>query len=209
MARPPSGADLKLKAAGRKLLQENGLTGLSVREVCRLTGINTGMFHYYFGSKEEFMQTVLKEVYAEFMLKLRTETAATGSPREKMKGVLIAVGRFACEIRKAAPMLLADLTHGKKEALLFLSGNFTEHLKHLAALAEECRPRSAVKGHSVAYIVSALMPVMVFPVIMIGIMERNSVKTVAGMKMEEILGEFLSDEGLADRAEIALRGVGL
>jgi len=209
MGRPASGTDLKLKAAGRRLLVENGITGLSVREACRLAGINTGMFHYYFGSKDEFIKTILKEIYAEFMLKLRLETAVAGGSREKLKSTLVAVGKFAREIRKVAPMLLADMAHGNKAAFLFLSGNFTEHVKYLSALAKECRPRSAVKGHSIPYIVGALLPVLVFPVIMGGVMERNGVKDVGGVKMEDLLEEFLSDEGIAGRAEIALRGIGL
>ena len=209
MGRPASGTDLKLKAAGRRLLVENGITGLSVRQACRLAGVNTGMFHYYFGSKEEFIKTILKEIYAEFMLKLRSGTAVAGGPREKLKTTLVEVGYFAREIRKVAPMLLADMAHGKKEAFHFLSGNFTEHVKYLSALVKECRPRSAVKGHSIPYIVGALIPVMVFPVIMGGIMERNGVKDLGGIKMKDLLDEFLSDEGIAGRAEIALRGIGL
>jgi len=209
MGRPASGTDLKLKVAGRRLLAENGITGLSVRQACRLAGVNTGMFHYYFGSKEEFIRTILKEIYAEFLLKLRSETAAAGGPREKLKSTLVEVGKFAREIRKTAPMLLADMAHGKKEAFLFLSGNFTEHIKYLSALAKECRPRSAVKGHSIPYIVGALIPVMVFPVIMGGVMERNGVKDLAGVKMKDLAGEFLSDEGITARAEIALRGIGI
>ena len=209
MGRPASGTDLKLKAAGRRLLREHGITGLSVRQTCRLAGVNTGMFHYYFGSKEEFTRTILKEMYAEFMLNLRSEAAVAGTPREKLKSTLAAVGRFAREIRKAAPMLLADMAHGNKEAFLFLSGNFTEHIKYLSALAKECRPRSAVRGHSIPYIIGALIPVMVFPVIMGGIMERNGVKAPGGVKMADLLEEFLSDEGITGRAEIALRGIGL
>ncbi len=209
MSRPSSGTDIKLKSAGRRLLQEKGITGLSVREACRLAGINTGMFHYYFGSKDEFIKTILKEMYADFMVKLRSEAAVAGGPREKLKGALVAVGNFAREIRKAAPMLLADLAHGKKEAFLFLSGNFTGHIRYIAELAGECRPRSAVKEHSIPYIVGALIPVMVFPVIIGGIMERNGVNALVGIKMEDLLEEFLSEEGIRGRAEIALRGIGL
>ena len=209
MSRPTSGTDLKIKAAGRKLLQEKGLAGLSVRGTCRLAGVNTGMFSYYFGSKEEFVQIILKETYAEFMLKLHSEATVAGEPREKLKGALVEVGKFARELRKALPMLLADLAYGKREAFIFLSGNFTEHIGHIAALAQQCRPRSAVREHSIPYIVGALLPVMVFPVFMSGIMERNGVKALAGIKMEDLLQEFFSDEGIAGRAEIAMRGVGL
>lgn len=209
MGRPPSGTDLKLKAAGRHLLREKGITGLAVREVCRRAGVNTGMFHYHFGSKEEFLQAVLKEMYAEFMVHFKAGVSAGGTPRERLKNALIEVGRFALSMRRIAPMLLADLAHGNKEAFAFVSGNFTEHIRHITALAEECRPASAVKGHSLPFIVAALVPVMIFPMVVGGIMERNGVRAVGGMKLEKLREEMFSEEGIAGRAEIALRGIGI
>lgn len=209
MARPSSGTDLKLKNAGRRLLLEKGITGLSVREACRVAGVNTGMFHYYFGSKEEFLQAVLREMYAEFLLNFKAGVSAAGTPRQKLKSALIEVGRFALGMRKAMPMFFADMLYGKKEAFAFFSGNFTEHIRYMAALAEECRPASAVKAHSVPFMIGSLIPVMVFPMLAGGILERNGVKSLGGLPAEKLLGEFFSDEGIADRAEIALRGVGL
>lgn len=209
MARPSSGTDIKLKKAGRRLLQEKGITGLSVREACRLAGVNTGMFHYYFGSKEEFLQAILKEMYAEFMVHFKAGVSAGGTPRERLKNALIEVGRFAMGMRRIAPMLFADLAHGKKEAFAFVSGNFTEHIRHIAALAEECRPLSAVKGHSLPFVIAALVPIMVFPVILGGVLERNGVKSLGGLSVARLGGEFFSDAGIAERAEIALRGIGL
>lgn len=209
MARPPSGTDLKLKAAGRKLLQAKGITGLSVREACREAGVNTGMFHYYFGSKEEFLKAVLKEMYAEFMVNFKAGVSAAGAPRDRLKTALIEVGKFALRIRHAAPMIFADLAHGKREAFEFVSGNFTEHVRHIAALAEECRPASAVKGRSVPFMMLGMIPVMIFPVLIGGVMERNGVKTVGGRPLEKLREEIFSEEGIAERAEIALRGIGL
>jgi AcrR family transcriptional regulator len=209
MARPPSGTDLKLKAAGRKLLQEKGITGLSVREACRVAGVNTGMFHYYFGSKDEFLKAVLKEMYAEFMLNFKVGVAVGGTPRARLKNALLEVGKFARSIRSAAPMLFADVAYGKKEAFAFVSGNFTEHIRHIAALAEECRPGSAVKERSVPFIIAALVSVMIFPVLIGGVMERNGVKELAGRDIESLRAELFSDTGIAERAEIAVRGIGL
>ncbi len=209
MARPSSGTDIKLKNAGKRLLAEKGITGLSVREACRLAGVNTGMFHYYFGSKEEFLRAVLKEIYSEFIAHFKAGVSAAGTPRERLKKALIEVGRFAQGMRRIAPMLFADLAHGKKEAFAFVSGNFTEHIRCIAALAAECRPSSAVKGHSLPFIIAALVPVMVFPVILGGILERNGVRSLGGASLEKLGGEFFSEEGLAERAEIALRGIGI
>lgn len=209
MSRPPSGTDLKLKAAGRKLLQAKGITGLSVREACREAKVNTGMFHYYFGSKEEFLKAVLKEMYAEFMVNFKAGVSAAGTPRDRLKNALMEVGKFALSMRRAAPMIFADLAHGKKEAFDFVNANFTEHVRHIAALAEECRPASAVKERSIPFLMLAMIPVMIFPVLMAGVMERNGVKALGGRSLEKLREEFFSEAGIAERAEIALRGIGL
>ena len=209
MARPASGTDTKLKAAGRRLLLEKGITGFGVREACRLAVVNTGMFHYYFGSKEEFLHAVLKEMYGEFMVNFKAGVSAGGTPRARLKNALIEVGRFALGMRRAAPMLFADMLHGKKEAFAFFSGNFTEHIRHIAALAEECRAASAVKGRSVPFVIAALLPVMIFPMLAGGIVERNGLKSLGGLPVEELREEIFSEEGIAERAEIALRGIGL
>ncbi|MFA6435120.1 MAG: TetR/AcrR family transcriptional regulator [Elusimicrobiales bacterium] len=209
MARPPSGTDLKLKSAGRKLLQEGGITGLSVRGACRLAGVNTGMFHYYFGSKDEFLKAILKEIYAEFMLNFKAGVSVGGSPRARLKNALVEVGRFARGVRKAAPMLFADLAYGNEEAFVFISGNFTEHIREIAALAEECRPQSAVKDRSVPFVISALVSVMIFPVLMGGVLERNGVKKLLDRSLADLREEMFSDAGITGRAEIAVRGIGL
>lgn len=209
MARPPSGTDLKLKAAGRKLLQEKGITGLSVREACRVAGVNTGMFHYYFGSKEEFMKTILKEIYAEFMLNFKAGVFAAGTPRVRLKNALQEVGKFARSVRNTAPMIFADMAHGNRNAFTFVSGNFTEHIRYIAALAEECRAGSAVKAWSNPFIIAALVSVMIFPVLIGGVMERNGVKKIGGRSLAGLREEMFSDAGIAERAEIAVRGIGL
>ena len=209
MARPPSGTDLKLKAAGHKLLQENGITGLSVRGACRVAGVNTGMFHYYFCSKDEFLKAVLKEMYADFMLDFKAGISVAGTPRARLKNALIEVGKFALGVRNAAPMIFADLAHGKKEAFTFVKGNFTEHIQHIAALAEECRPVSSVKKRSIPFLIAAMKPVMIFPLLIGGVMERNGVKKIYGRSLADLREELFSDAGIAERAEIALRGIGL
>jgi len=209
MARPPSGTDLKLKAAGKKLLQDKGITGLGVREACRLAGVNTGMFHYYFGSRDEFLKAILKEMYAEFMLSFKAGVSVTGTPRVRLKNALIEVGKFAHGVRNAAPMIFADLAHGRKEAFAFVSGNFTGHLRHIAALVRECRPESAIRGRSIPFMLAALLPIMIFPVLIGGVMERNGVKNIGGQSLKKLREEMFSDTGIAERAEMAVRGIGL
>lgn len=208
MARPPSGTDIRLKKAGKELLQEKGLAGFSVREACRQAGVNTGMFRYYFGSKEEFLQTLLKEIYADFLEHFNA-AAAAGTPRERLKSALVELGRFALGMRRVAPLIFADLSYGRKEAFAFARDNFTAHIGQLGLLAAECAPASALKGHSMPFLIAALAPVMIFPVLMASLLERNGVKAVGPFRLEALREELFSEDGLDERAEIALRGIGL
>ena len=210
MPRPASGADKKLLKAGIQLVRLKGFYGLTVREACRLAGVNTGIFHYYFGSKNEFAKAVLKRLYSEFMLKFRAGAAEGDTPRDRLKNALIEVGKFARDVRNSAPLLFADMAYGKKETFRFLSGNFTGHIKLIASLTAECRPASSVNERSIPFIMSTLLPTMVFPVIVSGILARNGVRTLGAFgPSRTIEEEVISDAGIALRAEIAIRGLGL
>lgn len=209
MSRPASGADLKLLGAGAALVRRKGLHGLTVREACRLAGVNTGMFHYYFGSKDEFVKAVLKELYAKFMLKFRAGAAAGGTPRERLKNALMEVGKFVRDIKNTAPLIFADMAYGKKETFRFLSGNFTVHLQLIAGLLAECLPAGPLKERSVPFLMAAIIPVMVFPAIVTGTLARNGVKKFGAFELYRIEAEILSDAGIEERAEIAVRGIGL
>lgn len=132
-----------------------------------------------------------------------------GTPRARLKRALVEVGKFARGLRRAAPMIFADLAYGNKEAFAFFGSNFTEHVRHLASLAAECRAGSALSGRSVPFMIVSLLPVMIFPVLMAGVLERNEVRSVGGRKLEEFAEEVFSDAGVEERAETALRGIGL
>jgi AcrR family transcriptional regulator len=167
------------------------------------------MFHYYFGSKDEFLKAILKEMYAEFMLSFKTGVAVAGTSRDRLKNALTEIGKFARSVRGAAPMIFADLAYGNKEAFAFFRGNFTEHISHVMALARECRPGSSVESRSIPFVIAALVPVMIFPTLIGGVMEKNGVTEIGGQSLESLKAEIFSDPGIAERAEIALRGIGL
>ncbi len=65
MPRPSQQIDQALLASGRELLPALGCAGLSVRAVAAHAGVAPGMFHYHFGSKREFLRTLLSGLYEE------------------------------------------------------------------------------------------------------------------------------------------------
>ena len=137
------------------------------------------------------------------MLRFYSGQVPGKSPREKVRNVLIAVGRYARDqYRCAAADKRPEAPVGT--AVDLLSGRtFTEHVKLLAVLAGECRPQSALRTHSIPFLVENLISVMVFPNAM-----RQTVEGTP-MELKAVEEETFSDEGIAVRADIALRGFGL
>ena len=60
--RPSRNLDRALLAAGRELFPSRGCPGLTVREVAEAAGVNLGMFHYHFKSREAFLRALLQSV---------------------------------------------------------------------------------------------------------------------------------------------------
>ena len=70
MSRPSRNVDALLLRAGRELYPETGAAGLSIRKVAERAGVNLGMFHYHFRTKEAFVRQLLQAL-AGWTLRLR------------------------------------------------------------------------------------------------------------------------------------------
>jgi AcrR family transcriptional regulator len=65
MPRPSQNLDLALLQAGHALFPDAGCARLSVRAVAAAAGVNVGMFHYHFRSKDDFLRALLAQVYED------------------------------------------------------------------------------------------------------------------------------------------------
>ena len=85
MARPSRNLDRALLAAGRELLPARGCAGLSVREVAEAAGVNLGMFHYHFKTREAFLRALLQSLYEEMFSQLSFQGSADWGPLENLR----------------------------------------------------------------------------------------------------------------------------
>ena len=102
MPRPSRNLDRALLAAGRALLPQRGCAGLSVREVAEAAGVNLGMFHYHFKSREAFLRALLQTMYEEMFSQLTFQGSAGWGPRDNLRAALRFLGRF---LRANRPIL--------------------------------------------------------------------------------------------------------
>lgn len=209
MLRNSSGADKKIINAALKLLQKKGLNDLGIREVCREADVNTGLFNYYFGSKEKFMNVLLEAVYDEFIKKFRTSVPKGKDERDNLKIALCEAVKFISEKIDVLQPLLSDMISGNKKVFDYVVSHFTEHALYIVNSIAALAPNTVVKGHTIPYIVACIVPVVIFPIMFEIILRRNNVKTALGIKLADLRKELYSKEAIEQRVEVALRGVGL
>lgn len=91
-AAPPPEPDARerLIAAGYRVLSERGYDATTVKEVAREAGVNQGLVHYYFGSKDALLLAVTQEARQQFAAELRRLREET--PPEQLAAASFAWG---------------------------------------------------------------------------------------------------------------------
>lgn len=204
MPRPSRNLDRKLVEAAHQLLPRVGFSGLKVREVARRAGVNPGMFHYHFKSREAFLHRVLWDVYGDFLASFQEAAEAPGTPRERLRRVLIAYGVFARRNRVFYSLMKRELLGGNPEMLAFAKRNFPRHAEAMMRLMEECKKAGVVRELPGPMACMFAMSTMGVPNVAATALERNGLKSFAGWSTPKLIEELLCDEMLALRADMVL-----
>jgi AcrR family transcriptional regulator len=106
--------DKLLLKAGRELLLETGAANLKVRQVAARAGVNLGMFHYHFRTREHFLTSVFQEIYEDFFKTFVLESSGTDSPLARLSRALTVMARFVRDNRPILLMLLMDCVQGNR-----------------------------------------------------------------------------------------------
>ena len=144
MPRPSRNVDAALLRAGRALYPATGIRGLSVRKVAERAGVNVAMFHYHFGSKEQFVRMLLAQMYDAMFEKLSL-VAGGGDPVASLRAALLVLGRFAREHRAILQRILLDALGGEPVALDFGRTNLPRHVRVVAGLVAAGQASGALR----------------------------------------------------------------
>ena len=204
MSRPSRNLDRKLVSAARALLPEKGLSGLSAREVARRAGVNVGMFHYHFKTKEAFLRRVLGEVYQDFLVTFQEAAAGPGSARDRLRRVLVAYAHFARRHRVFYAMMMRELLNGHRDMIAFARANFSRHTDAVQRLMDQCRREGAVRDLPTPVLCMFAMSSMGVPNVACTALERSGQKTVAGRSARKFIDMVLSDAMIETRADMVL-----
>ncbi|MDD5628054.1 MAG: TetR/AcrR family transcriptional regulator [Elusimicrobia bacterium] len=208
MSRPSRNTDKLLLKAGRKLLPETGICGLSQRRVSAEAGVNPGMFYFNFKTKQKFAQLVLQDIYEEFFKNFTVEVCGENvSPQERLRRALVALARFVRDNRKLFVMMIHDVIEGDAEAIRFSGDNLPRHLQVIAGLIHECQKRGVLKEMPLPCAMSFLAGSVIMPIIALGLTEKASARKAFAVTLKQAEPLLASDAMIEARAELALKAL--
>ncbi len=203
--RPSRNLDRALLAAGRALLPQRGCAGLSIREVAEAAGVNLGMFHYHFKSREAFLRTLLQSMYEDMYSQLTFEADEKLGPMEALRAALRFMGRFVRANRPVLARVLGDALCGEPIAVEFLRTNFPRHLGMILRLIEGAQAAGLVKPMPPPQAMGICAGSLAMPILVGGAVVDSGALGAAGSRM--MTAALLSDAALDQRIELALGAI--
>src|SRR5687767_1324422 len=134
MPRPGRNIEQALLRSGRLLYAQLGAGRLSVRALTQHAGVNLGMFHYHFKTKDVFLRLLLAAWYEEMFTQLSTSAQQAGPPLQRLREALFFLATFVRDNGPVLGRVIADAAADEPVAVEFIRTNAPRHLRLLIAL---------------------------------------------------------------------------
>jgi AcrR family transcriptional regulator len=202
MPRPSQQIDQALLASGRELFAAAGCAGLSVRAVAEHAGVAPGMFHYHFGSKEQFLRTLLADFYESMFAPLSQQAALPAAPAERLRAALRVMARFARANRQWLARLWMDAMSGQAVARDFFRDNAPRHVGLLLQLLGQGQAAGALRAMPPLQGLAFLMGTVPLPMIFAAGLVDAGLLPPGGKAAFDV--QVMSDEAIEARIDLAL-----
>jgi AcrR family transcriptional regulator len=202
MARPSRNLDRALLAAGSELFPVHGCAGITIRQVADAAGVNIGMFHYHFGSREAFLRALLQQAYEGMFSHLTLETGRQLEPVAALRSAFRVIGRFARENRRFIVRVMADALSGEVVARDFMRENMPRHLGLIRGLLAEGQRRGAIRAMAPQQALAFCVGAIGSPILLGGAIADSAALTRAASRA--IADALLTEDAIDERIELAL-----
>ena len=205
MTRPSRNIDQVLIATAREMLPDTGCHGFSIRQLTDRAGVNLGMFHYHFKTREQFLSQVLHEVYQEMFAPLSFQAKADRPLLENLRAALTVLGTFVRDNRRLLRRLMADAMSNEAIALEFFRQHFPLHLSVLAELVVTGQQANLLRKIPPLQAITFLASAVAMPNIFASIFTEHG--NIPPQMVDRLNQDVLSDAAIAQRVDMALRGL--
>lgn len=207
MTRISQNMDRKLLDAGRKMLPETGISGFSVRAVCKRAGVNLGMFNYHFGTKDKYIETLIAEVYDEFLKDFKVESETGGTALERLRNALRSGAFFLRDNRMLVLVLFEEILRGNKKLIVFARKNMTKHVFVFLKLIKDCQKEGSVVNSSVFALAPIIIGGVALPNLAVRILEKHYSTMFFGAAVPFLKNSLLSDAVINERIDLVLKAI--
>jgi AcrR family transcriptional regulator len=205
MPRPSRNIDQLLIETGRALLPETGVRGLSIRQLTERAGVNLGMFHYHFKTRDNFLSIVLQSVYEEMFAQLTFQAHAERPSLENLRAAVNVLGRFLRDNRHLLRRLVPDAIAGEPIARQFFRSNFPRHLAVMAQLIGEAQHTGVLRKLALFQAMSFIGGAVAMPIMMATAAQAEGF--IPPLLAGDLDADVLSDRAIAERVDMALKGL--
>lgn len=163
MTRPSHNIDMLLFEQGQKLLLDVGFDNFSVRELCRKAGVNLGMFHYYFKTKDNFIELLIGQVFEKYLNEQKQAAKKQSKAIDKLKAVVYQRALTGYKNKRLLFIFFKELVNRSFDKIIKRFRK--EELKFLMPIIEQCRKDGDISNDlEIKYILPFLMPTVSFAV---------------------------------------------
>jgi AcrR family transcriptional regulator len=203
--RPSRNLDQALLAAGRRLFPQRGCASLAVREVADAAGVNLGMFHYHFKSREAFLRALMQQAYEEMFATLTLEVGRDVDPVVNLRSAFRVLGRFARNNRPFLARVFTDALSGEKCAREFLRDNMPRHLGVIHRLVLEGQKQGRLVEIPFPQVIGLCGGALLMPILVAGaLLDAGALQPPMTQLIEVSL---LTDTGIDQRIDLALKAL--
>lgn len=166
MARPSQNLDKKLIAAAKRIAIKGGFSSLSIRGLCAKAGVNIGMFTYFFGTRDKFIERIHKEIFEDFLHDLKLVVNASASPIDKLKAGLLKLAKVNVRDRQLILGIFRDALNNEPIVKKMHKNFVPEDFILIFGIVKECQEAGDLpKDLDPLEILSILVPPLIMPAI--------------------------------------------
>jgi AcrR family transcriptional regulator len=205
MPRPSRNLDRALLAAGRELFPDRGCAALSVREVADAAGVNLGMFHYHFKSRDAFLRALMQQAYEEMFARLTLEVSVHRAASDSLRQAVRAIARWVRDNRRFLARVLADALGGQKCARDFLRDNLPRHFIVLQAIIAQGQAQGRIVDLPVPQVIGMCAGSVAMPILFGGALIDGG--ELPAPMTKTLAKSLLSDAAIDQRIDLALAAI--
>lgn len=210
MSRPSRHQDQLLVETAKRMYPQVGASGMSLKRIADEAGVNLGMFSYHFGSKANFVRRVLEELVEEAGLNATVQVPEGMRPLDRLRCYLLQLGRNYRDHRQLALAIYRDFLNQDPDVTGYLIEVSERQVAELVPLVEACQQDGSVDAQlAMPQIIGFCMGTVKTPTVIAASQECKPGQELPGRSglMQQGLARLLTDESIAQRVELALRGI--